>query len=72
VASAARRCYNEAIQIAFQAGYFAAIINVALAVFGISFLFLMLVSLLSLSQPMDKVLENVTKVKIINKIINKK
>jgi Na+/H+-translocating membrane pyrophosphatase len=34
VASAARNCYNNAIQIAFQGGYFAAVINVALAVLG--------------------------------------
>jgi H+-translocating diphosphatase len=41
-ASAARRCYNEAIKIAFDGGYFAAVINIALAVSGISFLFLTL------------------------------
>lgn len=38
--SAASRCYNEAINVAFKGGYFGAAINVALAIFGISFLFL--------------------------------
>ena len=42
VASAARRCYNQSIQIAFRGGYFAAVINIALAIFGISFLFISL------------------------------
>jgi len=42
VASAARRCYNESIQVAFRGGYFAAVINIALAIFGISTLFLIL------------------------------
>ena len=34
VASAARNCYNNALQIAFKGGYFAAVINVALAILG--------------------------------------
>ena len=34
VASAARNCYNTSIKIAFQGGYFAAVINVALAILG--------------------------------------
>lgn len=42
VASAARNDYNKALQICFRGGAFAAIINVALAIFGISSLFLML------------------------------
>lgn len=42
VASAARSCYNSAIQIAFRGGYFAALINIALAIFGISLLFIVL------------------------------
>lgn len=42
VASAARNDYNKALQICFRGGAFAAIINVALAIFGISFLFLIL------------------------------
>ena len=40
--SSARRCYNETIIIAFKGGYFGAIINIALAVFGVSILFLIL------------------------------
>ena len=33
-AIAARNCYNNALQIAFKGGYFAAVINVALAILG--------------------------------------
>ena len=40
VAAASRKCYNDAIQICFRGGAFAAIINVALAIFGISTLYL--------------------------------
>ena len=40
VAAASKRCYNDAIQICFRGGAFAAIINVALAIFGISSLYL--------------------------------
>ncbi len=40
VAAAAMKCYNEAITLCFNGGLFAAIINVALAIFGISSLFL--------------------------------
>jgi Na+/H+-translocating membrane pyrophosphatase len=35
-AAAARKCYNESLQICFRGGAFSAIINVALAIFGIS------------------------------------
>lgn len=42
VAAACRNDYNKAIQLCFRGGAFAAIINVALAIFGISFLFLIL------------------------------
>lgn len=42
VAAAARNDYNAALQICFRGGAFAAIINVALAIFGISFLYLAL------------------------------
>jgi len=42
VAAAARNDYNKALQICFRGGAFAAIINVALAIFGISLLFLIL------------------------------
>lgn len=42
VAAAARKCYNEALQICFRGGAFSAIINVALAIFGISLMYLIL------------------------------
>jgi len=42
VAAACRNDYNAALQICFRGGAFAAIINVALAIFGISFMYLML------------------------------
>jgi H+-translocating diphosphatase len=40
VASAARKCYNEALVICFRGGAFSVIINVALAIFGICVLYL--------------------------------
>ena len=42
VAAAARTDYNEALQVCFRGGAFAAIINVALAIFGLSILFLLM------------------------------
>ena len=42
VAAASRNDYNAALQICFRGGAFAAIINVALAIFGISLLYLIL------------------------------
>mmetsp|Transcript_8531 Transcript_8531/g.10530 ORF Transcript_8531/g.10530 Transcript_8531/m.10530 type:complete len:261 (+) Transcript_8531:70-852(+) len=42
VAAASRNDYNGALQICFRGGAFAAIINVALAIFGISLLYLVL------------------------------
>ena len=42
VAAAARKCYNEALQICFRGGAFSAIINVALALFGISLMYLIM------------------------------
>ena len=42
VAAASRNDYNAALQVCFRGGAFAAIINVALAIFGISFLYLAL------------------------------
>ena len=42
VAAASRTCYNESMQICFRGGAFAAIINVALALFGISSMYLFL------------------------------
>lgn len=40
VAAAAMKCYNEALTLCFNGGLFAAVINVALAIYGISSLFL--------------------------------
>lgn len=40
VAAASKKDYNEAMQVCFRGGAFAAIINVALAIFGISSLYL--------------------------------
>jgi Na+/H+-translocating membrane pyrophosphatase len=42
VASASRKCYNDALQICFRGGAFSAIINVALAIFGLSSMYLIL------------------------------
>ncbi len=42
VTSAARRCYNEALQLCFRGGAFGAIINVALAIFGVTIEYLLL------------------------------
>ena len=42
VAAAARKCYNDSLQICFRGGAFSAIMNVALAIFGISTLYLIL------------------------------
>ena len=42
VASASRKCYDSSMNICFRGGAFAAIMNVALALFGISSLFLVL------------------------------
>ena len=42
VAAACRTDYNEALQVCFRGGAFAAIINVALALFGISLLFMLM------------------------------
>ena len=39
VAQAARTSYNKSIQLAFAGGYFGAAINIALAIFGVSILF---------------------------------
>lgn len=42
VAAAARKCYNDSLQICFRGGAFSAIINVALAIFGIATMYLIL------------------------------
>ena len=51
VAAAARKCYNEALQICFRGGAFSAIINVALAIFGISVLYLFLSLVFYINSP---------------------
>eukprot|EP01022_Parablepharisma_sp_SALTPOND_P015325 TRINITY_DN2154_c0_g1_i2.p1 TRINITY_DN2154_c0_g1~~TRINITY_DN2154_c0_g1_i2.p1 ORF type:complete len:846 (+),score=39.47 TRINITY_DN2154_c0_g1_i2:128-2539(+) len=51
VTNAARKCYNEAFQICFRGGAFTAIVNVALAVLGISALFLLTYFLYWMHQP---------------------
>ena len=40
VAEAARNSYNKSLQLAFAGGYFGAAINIALAIFGVSSLFI--------------------------------
>ena len=50
VASAARRDYNEALELAFKGGYFSAIINIALALFGICLMFLLFLIYLNAGQ----------------------
>jgi H+-translocating diphosphatase len=51
VAAAARKCYNDALQICFRGGAFSAIINVALAIFGISFMFLLMSFVFYINSP---------------------
>ena len=51
VASASRRCYNEALQICFRGGAFSAIMNVALAIFGISSIYLLLSFIFWINSP---------------------
>jgi len=55
VAAAATRCYNTAIQLAFKGGYFAAVINVALAIIGVSSLYLILYTYMGLQSGFDNV-----------------
>jgi H(+)-translocating pyrophosphatase len=49
VAAAAMKDYNEALQLCFNGGLFAAIINVALAIFGISSIFLSIYFVMSMN-----------------------
>lgn len=51
VAASARKCYNDSLQICFRGGAFSAIINVALAIFGISFMFLLMSLIFHLNAP---------------------
>ena len=59
VAAASKRCYNDAIQICFRGGAFAAIINVALAIFGISFLYLCFLIYFNLQGAVDPPIEEI-------------
>lgn len=54
-AAAATRDYNGAIQIAFKGGYFAAVINVALAIIGVCTLYISLYSWMGLHVGFDNV-----------------
>ena len=49
VAEAARNSYNKSLQLAFAGGYFGAAINIALAIFGVSSLFIIFHSYLEKS-----------------------
>ena len=51
VAAAARKDYNDALQICLRGGAFSAIINVSLAIFGISFMFLAMSFLFFINGP---------------------
>jgi Na+/H+-translocating membrane pyrophosphatase len=53
VAAACKRCYNDALQICFRGGAFAAINNVALALFGISSMYLMMSCMFWWNSPED-------------------
>lgn len=65
VASACRECYNEALQIGFGGGYFAAVINVALALAGVSSLFILLLLSFAFNGGADAVEESVDKVPLL-------
>ena len=49
VAQASTSSYNKSLQLAFAGGYFGAAINIALAIFGVSFLFIIFYSYLEKS-----------------------
>ena len=49
VAQAATESYNRSLQLAFAGGYFGAAINIALAIFGVSFQFIVFYHYLSIS-----------------------
>lgn len=65
VAAAARNDYNAALQICFRGGAFAAIINVALAIFGISFLYLCLTFHLYSSQKVSSALPPIEEIPVL-------
>ena len=51
VAAASRKCYNEALQICLRGGAFSAIMNVALAIMGISGIYLFLSYIFYINTP---------------------
>jgi len=55
VTNSARKCYDEAINVAFKGGYFGAVINIALAIFGISTMFLILYVYFWMNSPNESV-----------------
>lgn len=66
VAAASRKCYHDALTIAFKGGFFAAVINIALAIFGISILFLiMYFYLLANLGSEEKVLESIDEIPLL-------
>ena len=65
VASACRECYNDALQIAFRGGYFAAVINVALALCGISSLFIILIVSFTFNATTDSLEDSIDKIPLL-------
>lgn len=65
VAAASRNDYNAALQICFRGGAFAAIINVALAIFGISFLYLVLTLHLYTTQKSSKQIPPIEEIPVL-------
>ena len=65
VASACKRCYNDSIRIAFIGGFFAAVINIALAILGIGILFLMCYFYLTYNFPVNRVFDEFEKIPIL-------
>lgn len=65
VAAACRTDYNEALQVCFRGGAFAAIINVALALFGISFLFLLMTLHFYINRPSENTLPPIEEIPVL-------
>lgn len=51
VASAATRCYNEALTVCFQGGLFSAVVNISLAIYGITAIFIAIYFTMYISNP---------------------
>ena len=65
VAAASRNDYNAALTICFRGGAFAAIINVALAIFGISLLYLSLSAHFYMSSPVPGALPPIEEIPVL-------